>query len=304
MQEVRPEEGPQGAAVLQAVAGWPRRPLRHRRCPGCRQRRSHRRAGARPRPGRGPGAARPRLPGRPGHPPLGAPPPGRPLGRPGRRGRRRDRPGRAAHPGRGLLSPSAGGCPAAVVSASHNPFEDNGIKLFGPGGTKLTVETEAAIEASSALADPVGPRPPTGPRGGAHHRRPRRRRRLPGAPGGRLGGPPAGRPGGGARLRQRRGRRRAPGVFAELGAEVTALGCDPDGTNINDGCGSTDPEDLAAAVVAAGPTWGWPSTATPTAWWPSTTTGRWPTATPSWPCSPSTWPAAASSPATPWWSRS
>ena len=46
-------------------------------------------------------------------------------------------------------------CTAAMVSASHNPFSDNGIKLFGAGGGKLAVEREAAIEAAETLMDPI-----------------------------------------------------------------------------------------------------------------------------------------------------
>ncbi len=57
----------------------------------------------------------------------------------------------------------------------------------------------------------------------------------------------------------------APIIFAELGAEVTAIHCEPNGTNINDHCGSQSPEDLVAAVAARpGRPRAWPSTATAT----------------------------------------
>ncbi len=78
-------------------------------------------------------------------------------------------------------------------------------------------------------------------------------RRLPRPPGLAPGGPAAGRAPAGGRQRQRvglgPGRR---GSTSGLGAEVVAIGCDPDGTNINDGCGSTATGTLAAAVVEHG----------------------------------------------------
>jgi phosphoglucosamine mutase len=142
------------------------------------------------------------------------------------------------------------GLPAAVVSASHNPFEDNGIKLFGPGGTKLTPEVEAAVE--RALAEGAGDPAPTG-------------RSV-----GRISADPGAAPAYAEHLTAALDGRRldglavvldcangaasevAPGVFAALGAEVTATACDPDGSNINERCGSTHPGTLAAAVVGAG----------------------------------------------------
>jgi phosphoglucosamine mutase len=143
-----------------------------------------------------------------------------------------------------------------VISASHNPFEDNGIKLFGPDGFKLPDEDEAAIEAlleSDALdKDPVT----------------------------------AGAIGDAVRVDDARGRyvvfakstfpsrltldgvkvvidaahgaayRAAPTVFEELGADVVALGVSPDGTNINAGCGALHPEGMARAVVEHGAAFG------------------------------------------------
>ena len=147
------------------------------------------------------------------------------------------------------------GAPAAMVSASHNPFADNGIKLFAAGGRKLTDEVEARIEAElrSILAVGAGPAVPTG------------------ADVGRLVlAEDAGHAGyAGAIAASLDGRRLdglravvdcangsasvvAPGVLASLGVAVDVIHAEPDGTNINDGCGSTDPRSLAAAVVAAG----------------------------------------------------
>jgi phosphoglucosamine mutase len=133
-----------------------------------------------------------------------------------------------------------------VISASHNPYRDNGIKFFGPDAHKLSdqreLEIEAALEGGDAAtgADAIG------------------------------------------RVRQLRGTledylrelhtrfaeldlsglrvaldcahgaayRAAPEVFRRLGAEVSAIGVEPDGRNINDGCGSTHIDALVDQVVA------------------------------------------------------
>ena len=124
-----------------------------------------------------------------------------------------------------------------VVSASHDPYADNGIKFFGPDGTKLSDEDEARVEA--VLAEPRQP-----PQAG-------RVRELHGAAGDyrelevRFEGLDlSGRCilldcANGATYRV------APEVFRRLGAEVTALAVDPDGRNINEGCGSTHVDALA-----------------------------------------------------------
>ena len=98
--------------------------------------------------------------------------------------------------------------PAVVISASHNPFADNGIKLFAAGGLKLSAEVEAAIEDElERVLDPVGQGPPhaRGPQRRQPEDRARHRRVLRRPP--RLAGrrTPAGRPAAGGRQRQRGG---------------------------------------------------------------------------------------------------
>jgi phosphoglucosamine mutase len=134
---------------------------------------------------------------------------------------------------------------AAVVSASHNPYRDNGIKFFTGSGLKLPDEEEARIEAllagEPAEAGEVG-----------------RIRELEG--------------GAEDYLRELSSHFRvdlsgrkvlldcangathrvAPAIFARLGAEVEAIGVEPDGRNINDGCGSTHVEMLAERIAASG----------------------------------------------------
>jgi phosphoglucosamine mutase len=135
---------------------------------------------------------------------------------------------------------------AAVISASHNPYRDNGIKFFGADGFKLSDETEAAIEARLDEA----PAPAT---------RIGRVRALHGTQEDYL-----------RALHERFSAldltgldvvldcahgatyRAAPEIFRRAGAIVTALNDAPDGRNINDGCGSTHVEALAETVVAGG----------------------------------------------------
>ena len=135
-----------------------------------------------------------------------------------------------------------------MISASHNPFEDNGIKLFGPDGFKLSDETESEIEAlmgsdlSRRLAAPdmIG-----------------RASRLNDAAGRYVENAkacfPRGRRLDGLRIvldcAHGAAYRVAPTALWELGAEVIKLGCEPDGLNINHLCGSTSPRTLSAAVL-------------------------------------------------------
>jgi phosphoglucosamine mutase len=136
---------------------------------------------------------------------------------------------------------------AAVVSASHNPYRDNGIKFFGPGGTKLPDEDERRIEEHVAA-------------GG-------------GAPGGHIGRVRELHGAAGDYLRELELRyssldlsglkvlldcangatyRVAPEIFRRLGAHAETVGAEPDGRNINDGCGSTHVEAMAPRVAEGG----------------------------------------------------
>ncbi len=140
------------------------------------------------------------------------------------------------------------GCAAGIMlTASHNPFEDNGLKIFGPDGFKLSDALEEAIEqyilSEESTSDLVEPA----------------------------------RIGKAYRIDDARGRYIeyakhtaydiglhglkivvdcghgaawwiAPLIFRELGAEVIKTGCDPDGININDGCGALHPEHAGELV--------------------------------------------------------
>lgn len=143
----------------------------------------------------------------------------------------------------------------AVVSASHNPAEDNGVKLFGAGGRKLTVEDEARVEAELQqlldvpAADAVGR---VGSEVGTLSTRIDASENYVNHLTAVLGGPKLGAlrvvldcaNGAASEL--------APRVLRDLGADVSAL-CDrPDGTNINHSCGSTYPQALQEAVLEEG----------------------------------------------------
>jgi phosphoglucosamine mutase len=134
----------------------------------------------------------------------------------------------------------------AVVSASHNPFADNGIKFFGPGGLKLTDEVESQIEAAleQPAADAGQPGTVSELFGGEDDYVRALRERFAGLDlsGRRIALDTAN----GATYRV------APRVFAELGAELVVTADRPDGTNINQDCGSTHAETLAAIVGEGG----------------------------------------------------
>ncbi len=130
---------------------------------------------------------------------------------------------------------------AVVISASHNPFADNGVKFFGSDGFKLSDATEAAIEA--ALGDAVDAVGTVEPLHGAleDYLRALHERFA------------------GLDLRGRRialdcangaAYRAAPEIFRRLGAELTVLADRPDGRNINAGCGSTHLGSLAELMRA------------------------------------------------------
>jgi phosphoglucosamine mutase len=132
----------------------------------------------------------------------------------------------------------------AVVSASHNPFGDNGIKFFSAQGGKLGDEQEAEIE---ELID--GSRPAKGVG---------RVRELQGALDDYLReltrAFPLDLSGMRIALDCANGatHRAAPAIFARLGAEVEALAVEPDGRNINAGCGSTHIENISTAITRSG----------------------------------------------------
>jgi phosphoglucosamine mutase len=140
------------------------------------------------------------------------------------------------------------GLPAAVISASHNPYPDNGIKLFAPGGRKLSQADERRIEAG--LGGPAGPDQRTGAALG----------RLQADPGARLWycqqvvAALEGRRLDGIRVvvdcAHGAAVATATDILETAGADVVeVLAASPDGTNINARCGSTDPSALAQAVV-------------------------------------------------------
>jgi len=141
-----------------------------------------------------------------------------------------------------------------MISASHNPYGDNGVKLFGPDGYKLSDADEAAVE---ALLDGQA-------NGGAGELAPSARigraRRIDDAAGryihfAKSTFPEKERLDGlkvvvdcanGAAYKV------APAALWELGADVVSIGVEPDGRNINDGVGSTAPAALGEAVRARG----------------------------------------------------
>jgi len=144
--------------------------------------------------------------------------------------------------------------PGAVISASHNPFADNGIKFFAAGGRKLPDALEEALESElAALFDP-GTVPTGSPGAGVGVTR----------SGGALVdayvehvvGAVSGRDLGGMEIVVDCGHGAAseigPRILRALGAVVTVINAEPDGTNINAGCGSTDPTQLQEAVVERG----------------------------------------------------
>lgn len=152
-------------------------------------------------------------------------------------------------PGIAYLTRTLGARAGIVISASHNPFQDNGIKFFGPDGRKLDDEQELAIEA--ALEEPFAS-VPAGRLGLA--------RRVEDA-GGRYiefckNAVPAGLRLDGLRMvvdcAHGAAHAVAPAVFRELGAEVIALGTEPDGYNINEKLGSTSPAAMQARVREEG----------------------------------------------------
>jgi phosphoglucosamine mutase len=134
---------------------------------------------------------------------------------------------------------------AAVVSASHNPFHDNGIKFFDGNGTKLGDEIEARIEALLEEPPPVtvGAGNVRELNGGLEDYLRELSAAFPLDLSGRHVVLDCAH---GATFRA------APAIFERLGATVETIGIEPDGRNINAGCGSTHMEALAERVLASG----------------------------------------------------
>ncbi|MDM7459296.1 MAG: phosphoglucosamine mutase [Paracoccus sp. (in: a-proteobacteria)] len=148
-------------------------------------------------------------------------------------------------PAVGFLTRSMRADVGIMISASHNPAEDNGIKFFGPDGFKLSDEAEAEIE--SIVAGEISPAAPA---------RIGRAKRIEDGRGRYVEYAKTTLP---SKLRLDGLRvvldcahgaayRAAPEVLWELGAHVIPLGVEPDGFNINDGVGSTHPQACADAV--------------------------------------------------------
>ena len=135
-----------------------------------------------------------------------------------------------------------------MISASHNAYEDNGIKMFGPDGYKLSDAVEAIIEemVDGSFADQLAPAPELG-----------KALRMEDASGRYIEYVKSSFPKGltldglkivvdcahGAAYKV------APRVLAELGAEVVPIAVEPNGKNINDNCGAVSPQVMQEAVV-------------------------------------------------------
>jgi phosphoglucosamine mutase len=134
---------------------------------------------------------------------------------------------------------------AAVVSASHNPWRDNGIKFFSSNGRKLEPEAERAIEEHVAAGP--GDAGATGAVRTLEASRDDYLRELSSAYRLDLGGLAVVLDCANGATHEA-----APEIFRRLGAEVELIGADPDGRNINRECGSTEPAALAERVAASG----------------------------------------------------
>jgi phosphoglucosamine mutase len=136
-----------------------------------------------------------------------------------------------------------------MISASHNPYEDNGIKLFGPDGFKLSDDEEVQIEALMDASDLAA--------GLAAPSKLGRASRIEDAPGRYIEAAkstfPKGRSLEGKRIvldcANGAAYKVAPTVLWELGADVVSVSVAPDGLNINRECGATAPAKLAAMVL-------------------------------------------------------
>jgi phosphoglucosamine mutase len=151
-------------------------------------------------------------------------------------------------PGIAFLTRNMGADGGIVISASHNPYQDNGIKIFSRDGYKLRDAQEHEIE-DLVISGRVAEIRPTGNAIGSVG---------PLSDAGEkyirfcIGTLPLGLNLKGLKVvldcANGATHRVAPGVFSQIGAEVTAIHCEPDGMNINDRCGSQNTESLAAKV--------------------------------------------------------
>ena len=135
-----------------------------------------------------------------------------------------------------------------MISASHNPMPDNGIKIFGPGGHKLDDDTEDRIE--ELLAQGPGLRPVGADIGrvvDADDAPARYLDHIVGAATAALGGITVV-----VDCANGAASAVAPRAYTAAGARVIAINAEPDGLNINDGCGSTHLDPLRTAVLAHG----------------------------------------------------
>lgn len=152
-------------------------------------------------------------------------------------------------PAVGLLTVSMRADVGIMISASHNPHDDNGIKFFGPDGFKLSDEAQAEIEALVAGTVEPAKAVNIGRAKRIDDGRFRYAERVKATF-------PYGKRLDGLKVvidcANGAGYRVAPEVLWELGATVIPVGVTPDGYNINDGCGSTAPMSAAEAIIAHG----------------------------------------------------
>jgi len=150
-------------------------------------------------------------------------------------------------PGVAHLTKSMGAAAGIMLTASHNPYEDNGVKIFGPDGYKLSDQLEAIIERHILGEEPEAAPVPPRQIGKAHRIEDARGRYIEFAKHTADNVPLHGLKvvvdcGHGAAYFI------APLIFKELGAEVVTTGIQPDGTNINDGCGALYPDNAGELV--------------------------------------------------------
>lgn len=134
--------------------------------------------------------------------------------------------------------------PAIMITASHNPWQDNGVKVFAQGGLKLTDDVERSIEERSHDTAPADVDDP--PIATAHDWRDGYVAHLVGVEQSLKGLRVVLDCANGATFET------APAVFRALHADVTVIHAEPNGRNINDNCGATNTASLATAVVERG----------------------------------------------------